>query len=224
MSTTALPPELTKMSKLFDRCDGSTPSVPDADCNLVATLLNEALALLEENPLAARQYLETARLIFGGPAHKERPKGGCLADWQVLRAKEFIRNNLGADLRIQVVASIVNLSASYFSRAFKCATGEAYSEFVVMSRIDCAKKLLLTTNDPISEVALACGFADQSHLTRMFSRIVGWPPSIWRREFRRSGHEGQSFGGGNPVTPGEYGVRRDPDHLERLEFEHVEDR
>jgi AraC-like DNA-binding protein len=102
----------------------------------------------------------------------------------VRRVKDFIRNNIGASLRIETVAKVAHLSASYFSRAFKSATGGTYSDFVTLARVDRAKSLLLTTNDPISEIALICGFADQSHLTRMFSRVVGSPPNTWRRQER----------------------------------------
>ena len=62
--------------------------------------------------------------------------------------------------------------------------GQTYSDFVTRHRITRAKQMLLLTEDPIAEIALACGFADQSHLTRLFRRTVGRPPGVWRRQQR----------------------------------------
>ncbi|MBS7542480.1 helix-turn-helix domain-containing protein [Ancylobacter oerskovii] len=181
MSTSPPCLETDDSAKLFDRWLGARPT-SSADSDLVSTLLTEALSLFEEDPPAARRCIESARLLIRAPPNEERPKNCRLADWQVRRAKEFICSNLGASLRIEAVAKLVHLSASYFSRSFKSTTGIAYSDYVAGARIDLAKKMLLTTDAPISEVALVCGLADQSHLTRVFSRIVGLPPNTWRRQ------------------------------------------
>jgi AraC-like DNA-binding protein len=154
---------------------------PGAETDLVGDLLAEALALLEQDVGAARRCIESARSLVRAPAYENRPKNCRLADWQVRRAQDFICNNLGSNLRIEVVARLVHLSSSYFSRAFKSTTGISYSDFVARARIDLAKQLLLTTELPISEVALNCGLVDQSHLTRLFNRVVGLPPNTWRR-------------------------------------------
>jgi AraC family transcriptional regulator len=53
-------------------------------------------------------------------------------------------------------------------------------------RLDLAKRLLLTSDTSIAEVALLCGLADQAHLTRLFSRTEGLPPRAWRRMLRDS--------------------------------------
>jgi len=45
-----------------------------------------------------------------------------------------------------------------------------------------AQELMLSTNDPLSQIALACGFADQSHLSKQFRRRLGQTPSVWRRQ------------------------------------------
>jgi AraC-like DNA-binding protein len=205
MSTSPPCLETDDGAKLYDRWLGARPT-SSADRDLVSTLLAEALSLFEEDPPAARRCIESARLLIRAPPNEERPKNCRLADWQVRRAKEFICRNLGASLRIETVAKLVHLSASYFSRSFKSTTGIAYSDYVASARIDLAKKLLLTTNAPISEVALACGLADQSHLTRVFSRVVGLPPNTWRRQLLGSNlakdpSGGQSSAVAEPEAP-----------------------
>lgn len=153
---------------------------------LIGMLLGEALTLLEEDRPAARRCIEHACSLVILPQDCERGRSSLLADWQVRRAKTFIADNLDSSLRIETVAKLVNLSASYFSRAFKATVGLSYSDYVADARIELAKRLLLTTDMPIAEVALTCGLADQSHLTRLFSRSVGLPPSAWRRRLAGS--------------------------------------
>jgi AraC-like DNA-binding protein len=170
--------------------------VPKSDNDLVAHLLSEALSLLEQDRVAARQRIEDAFALTRGnaKANPEPAKKGMLAAWQVRRTVRHIRDNLGSPLRIDGVARLANLSASYFSRAFKATMGCSYSEYVIHARLSLAKRLLLTTSKTISEIALACGLADQSHLTRQFKRAEGLPPRAWRRRLVDSAFD-QARGG-----------------------------
>jgi len=176
---------------------GAAQPCQGADRTLLVALITEALTSLELDPATARHCLESARQLVTSRGRGEHLKKCLLADWQVRRAKEFIHDNLGTSLRIEQVAKRVHLSASYFSRSFKSTIGVSYSDFVAMTRVDLAKKLLLTTDMSISKIALACGLADQSHLTRVFRRVVGCPPNTWRRQLRRCQiMEGPSIAGG----------------------------
>jgi AraC-like DNA-binding protein len=144
-----------------------------------AALLEEALTLLDRDVSGARRRIEDAcRLV--GHDRQSFGKNGHLADWQLLRARKFIGEHLHTRLRIGAVARTVNLSPSYFSRAFKASEGMPFSDFVLVSRIGLAKHLLTTTRRSIAQIALDCGLADQSHLTRIFNRLVGVPPRAWR--------------------------------------------
>ncbi|HLZ65742.1 MAG TPA: AraC family transcriptional regulator [Aliidongia sp.] len=100
--------------------------------------------------------------------------------WQERRAKEFLAANAGRCLSIGEVAAVCNLSQSHFIRAFRNATGDTPHRWLRRYRVDRAKRLL---EGPLSiaEIALECGFSDQSHLTRVFAAVVGMPPGAWRR-------------------------------------------
>jgi AraC family transcriptional regulator len=152
------------------------------DNDLIARLLGEALVLLEQDRTKARQRIEQAFALSRAPKGRDfvREKG-VLPGWQLRKAVAFIQSELGTGLKIGDVARHVDLSKSYFSRAFKASVSVSYSEFVTRMRLDLAKHLLLTTDRPIAEIALLCGLSDQSHLTRLFSRSVGFPPRAWRR-------------------------------------------
>ena len=79
------------------------------------------------------------------------------------------------------VARECRLSVSHFSRAFRRTVGVAPHHWLVTRRIEVAKEKLRNTRLSLSDVALACGFADQSHLTRVFTGRVGVSPGAWRR-------------------------------------------
>lgn len=96
-------------------------------------------------------------------------------------AKSLLLENLDGNISISEVAQACNLSRGYFIRAFRETTGMTPHQWLLSERIDRARDLLRTSNAPLAEVAIACGFADQSHFTRVFSTIVGATPGNWRR-------------------------------------------
>jgi AraC-like DNA-binding protein len=79
------------------------------------------------------------------------------------------------------LANVVALSRSHFSRAFKRSLGFSPMEYVVVRRVERAKAMISGTREPLAEVALTCGFADQAHFNRRFRDIVGVSPGRWRR-------------------------------------------
>ncbi len=109
----------------------------------------------------------------------EGNKGG-LALWQLERATEVLEAHIGHHICLSAVARECGLTASYFARAFKASTGLAPSQWLVNRRIAMAKTLLSTTPKMLSEIALDCGFTDQSHFTRVFAQRVGVSPGRWR--------------------------------------------
>jgi AraC-like DNA-binding protein len=106
---------------------------------------------------------------------------GGLAPWQERRAKEVLSANLDGRVMLKEVARECGLSASHFSRAFHRTVGTAPHHWLLTHRIKVAKQKLRDRRFSLSEVALTCGFADQSHLTRVFTRLVGVSPGAWRR-------------------------------------------
>jgi AraC-like DNA-binding protein len=111
----------------------------------------------------------TPHLVAAGAA------SGVLAPRQLLRAMALLQANVS----VGEVAAQCGLSRGWFCQAFKRSTGHAPHRWLQEVRIARAQTLLLA-DMPIVEVADRCGFADQSHLTRVFGRLVGMPPARWR--------------------------------------------
>ncbi|MDR6936252.1 AraC family transcriptional regulator [Luteibacter sp. 3190] len=115
------------------------------------------------------------------PANAQRRQEG-LAAWQVRRATDLMLSRLSERVSLPEIASACGLSPSYFSRLFKVSTGLSTYQWLLDQRIERAKTLLADTTLPLCEVAYACGFSDQTHFTRAFSRRVRTTPLVWRRE------------------------------------------
>jgi AraC-like DNA-binding protein len=129
--------------------------------------------------LATHTYFAVA---FGGmrlPAYGSR---GGLAPWQVRCATELMIARLAEDMSLSEVAGACGLSPNYFARAFKQSVGTPPHRWLLLQRVLHAKSLLRNADRVLSDIAAACGFADQSHFTRVFTSIVGASPGAWRKQ------------------------------------------
>ncbi|WP_233887125.1 helix-turn-helix domain-containing protein [Paraburkholderia flagellata] len=113
-------------------------------------------------------------------ATDERVKGA-LSRACAARAKDMLLDCSRNGLSIADVARECNLSRGYFIRAFAKETGQTPHQWVLEKRTEQARQLMDATDMTLSEIAATCGFADQSHLSRVFLRIVGTSPGAWRR-------------------------------------------
>jgi AraC-like DNA-binding protein len=105
-----------------------------------------------------------------------------LAPWQLRRAQEMFRSDLSENLSLNSVAQACKLSVSHFAHAFKGSTGIPPHKWVMATRIEMARGLLTNSATPLAEIAGMCGFADQSHFSRVFAHMMGTSPGAWRRE------------------------------------------
>jgi AraC family transcriptional regulator len=121
---------------------------------------------------------------YGGFRPPDPHLAGRLAPYQAKRAKDFLANHCADQISLKDVAQECGLSRGYFTEAFRVTTGLTPHQWLQQYRIDKAKAMLLESSTPIADIAIACGFADQSHLTRIFSRFVGSSPAAWRRRHR----------------------------------------
>ncbi|MFM0597731.1 MULTISPECIES: helix-turn-helix domain-containing protein [Paraburkholderia] len=122
---------------------------------------------------------------YGKVASESDKKSRRLSSLQETRAKDMLLARTQGSISLEEIASACNLSRSYFIRAFRETTDRTPHQWLVERRIDRARDLLKHSDAPLSEIAIACGFADQSHFTRTFSQLVGAPPGTWRRETRK---------------------------------------
>ena len=157
--------------------------------NLAASIPSDADGgMVRNRPFVDHLALALATHVatrYGGMVPASRGVRGGLAPWQTRRAKEILAANLDGAVSLAEVARQCGLSVGHFSRAFRQSLGTTPHQWLVQRRLDAAKDLIRSCAMPLSNVALSCGFADQSHLTRVFTREVGASPAAWRREVQQ---------------------------------------
>jgi transcriptional regulator GlxA family with amidase domain len=148
-------------------------------CTALRSALDDERVTAEDSLRRAAEILEG--LGGGMDAAPKAPVRGGLSPWQIRKVTTHIDANLDRPIKNEELAALVRLNASHFGRAFRNSFGEPPHEYVIRRRVERAQGLMLSTEASLSDIALDCGLADQSHLTRLFRRIVGESPRAWRR-------------------------------------------
>src|SRR6266567_3518429 len=145
---------------------------------------------LERPAPAGKVYAQTAAQMLiihllrhytaGGNAVKE--PNVRLTDKQMRRVVDFVQAHLDQNLSLEALAEQTGFSPYHFARLFRQTTGTSPHQFVLRQRVERAQLLLKERDVPLAQIAAACGFTDQSHLTQVFKRHVGLTPRAYRRD------------------------------------------
>lgn len=139
--------------------EADTPSDP-----LYIDLLANALAV---------RLIEIASSTSTQPESCSQPK---LSARQLRSLTEFIETNLDQKLRLADLAKFAGVSVTRLKELFRNSTGFPVHRYVVRRRVEYARALMATTTMPASEVAVAAGFAHQSHMASTMRRLLGQTP------------------------------------------------
>jgi len=136
--------------------------------------------------LDKRQYEAALRLLTIFAQHLSSLSNQLMVSSQqveapmVARAKVFITEHQDEDISLRQVAGAVNTSAFYFCKMFKQATGLTFTDYLARLRVEKVKNLLLNPHKRISEAAYEAGFQSLSQFNRVFRKITGEAPTVWR--------------------------------------------
>ncbi|NJL38587.1 MAG: helix-turn-helix transcriptional regulator [Leptolyngbyaceae cyanobacterium SM1_4_3] len=115
-----------------------------------------------------RHYSEVAQIIT--------PQNRGLTRAQLQQAIDYIHTHLNRDLSLAELASVINISPTYFASLFKQAIGISPHQYVIQQRVERAKLMLSKTDLAIADIATQVGFSSQSHLTQQFKKVTGLTP------------------------------------------------
>jgi AraC family transcriptional regulator len=144
----------------------------------VLRIANDIYRNVQRSPESARAAaLQLVGLLTPPPMHT---RGG-LAPWQKRKVDKYVCEHLQEHIRVVELANEIPLSVSYFHRVFKETFGETPRTYITRMRLELAQELMLRTEERLTQIALAAGFANQSHLSKTFRRVMTETPSAWRR-------------------------------------------
>jgi AraC family transcriptional regulator len=109
-------------------------------------------------------------------------EAGGLSPWQMRAAADLIEASLADGVSLGELSDLCGVGQSQFAHAFRRSFGAPPHRWLLDRRIEQSKRQLLS-GEAIVDVALACGFADQSHFTRVFRDRIGATPRAWRASF-----------------------------------------
>lgn len=134
--------------------------------------LNREERLLDALALLSHRYASPVRALT-------------MPSQRLIQAREMLLDNFADNMPIERVARTVGLSPFHLMRTFRRQFGLPMHAFQLGARVERAKEMLRAGSDAMADVALACGFADQSHFTRRFKSHVGLSPAAYRRAVRK---------------------------------------
>jgi AraC family transcriptional regulator len=143
--------------------------------------------LKQESP-AGKLYAQTAEQLlavhllrhYSSVGGKIKDPAYKLTEQQVRRVVDFIQSHLDQHLSLEILAQQIGFSPYHFARVFRQTLGESPHQCVMRHRITQAQRLLTEKDTPLAQVAMACGFTNQSHFTKTFKRYLGATPRVYR--------------------------------------------
>ena len=135
--------------------------------------------------LASALVAHVALRYGGSNVSPKLPRGGGLPRWQERRVKEMMSESLHREITLAELAKECGLSVRHFARTFRQTTGVTPHRWLLKHRVNHARELMRHRGLSLSEIALASGFADQSHFSRVFTSMLGISPGAWRRAMNR---------------------------------------
>jgi AraC-like DNA-binding protein len=132
----------------------------------------------EEAVLHCRPRLDSIGYFHESPS-PARSHGG-LTPRVFQRVRDYIDGHLGENVELEALADIAGLSRCHFARAFKQSSGVTPHSYLMKRRVERAKKLIVETELALAQIAIECGFSDQSHFSRRFLQYTGVTPRTFR--------------------------------------------
>jgi transcriptional regulator GlxA family with amidase domain len=169
---------IAKLLEAVDSALSGDRAAAEECMSSVGTLLRPAVS---DAPVNVDTRLGRAATETTDTVRAHGPIRGGLAPWQVRQVTTHIDMQLGSSITTDDLARIARLSPCHFSRAFRESFGDSPHKYVMRRRVERAQGLMLATELSLGQIAVECGLADQAHLCKLFQKIAGESPGVWRR-------------------------------------------
>lgn len=166
---------------IFFACDRDLQKQPYVTCDSSGRIRLLASWLLEEQSSSytgKREVMNAALGALLAEAVKARTEK---LDPRVESVRAFMREQLAEPLQVSAIAAHLNLSRAHFIRTYRRLTGRTPMEDLRILRVETARHLLTSTDEPLKVIARKAGFCDEYHLSRVFRRHLQVPPGYFRK-------------------------------------------
>jgi AraC family transcriptional regulator len=170
---------------LTDRQLVDTPQATDADLCLTGAMLLQAMR--DSTTGSDVMYESLARILlvklvqrYGESRSDVLAFSRGFTASHYKRVFDFVAGHYSEQIAISDMARVAGLSDAHFARLFKEVLGDSPYQFVMEFRVEQAKRMLEDQTRPMADIALACGFADQPHFSRVFKKLTGITPRTFR--------------------------------------------
>jgi AraC-like DNA-binding protein len=142
--------------------------------------LTEALFQTEVGAaLQIRQLMLSLLLLIHRDTTQATP--ATLSRQAVNTVRDHLEQNLSRDISLDELGTLTGYHPLYLQRLFKQLTGHTPHEQLTLLRLQRARELLVTTDQPVSRIALSCGYSSVSHFNALFKRHLGTTPLLYRK-------------------------------------------
>jgi AraC-like DNA-binding protein len=105
-------------------------------------------------------------------------------DERLLKVIDYVKENVGKVIETETLANMVCLTKSHLERLFREKLGTSPLQYILRTKIQCAQRLLMTTNYSIQVIAHEVGFDDPSYFIRVFRQKIGFTPQDYRMNLK----------------------------------------
>ena len=144
--------------------------------NILLKLSKECYIENEISAKLVRSYMIELMAHIARHPHLASKSNAEITPTPIKYAMDYISENFSQNVTLEEVASLLNYNKDYFSKMFKQITGTGFKSYLLLTRLNAAEKLLLTTNKSIHEIAILCGFNDSNHFSTTFKKHYNIPP------------------------------------------------
>ncbi len=158
----------------------------------IRTLTDELVTELNAGPQWSAEAVDSlGRLLLIKVARhraQHRARRNPLTPQLLGRLTDHVQANLSERILVRDLAAVVGLSPNHFAHAYTACTGQSPHQFVMAQRLHQAQALLQSGRESLADVAAACGFANQQHLTQVMRKQLGFTPARYRHQQQAGRH------------------------------------
>ena len=131
-----------------------------------------------------RALIDKALVVIRAAAESAKPSGAGKEPSAIgQQVKDYIDQHYAEPLTLESIGRALYMSPWYVSHVFKEMSGYSPIQYLLRRRIGEAQTLLMSTKEPIAEIALRVGYESQSHFNAQFTKQVGMPPNQFRKNY-----------------------------------------